>query len=685
MLLGVSLISALVVGLIGFTSGRDSLRAAAFEQLTTVRELRVAAIETAVNGAVKGVTLDSRNLSAQTASQALNAGFDDLQNYPLSAEQEAALAAYHADTFTPQLEAATGQTYGPEAFIPASPAGRWLQYNYTAQSTDFDAALVDDTPVDETPSFAAAAEQYGDYLSRLVTQVGYEDVLFLNLTGDVVYSAYKGVDLGTNVIDGPYRDSLMADAYKNVVATNSVSAVEVTDFERWIPSLNVPTMWVMSPIGNDSGITGVMAAQISLDLINDTMTGNQQWESQGLGQTGEVYLAGDDFLMRSVSRELLQDPEKFRADAIAGGTSPDIADRSVNVGGTVLIQPVNTFSVQAALRGETGTTIATSYLGTENLTSYSPVDAQGLRWVAVARMDTAEAFAPVTEFTRNLVLSTLGLMLLISLLSLLLAQVFTRPINRLSEAVRRVAGGDLAVTVPTTSRDEFGDLGRAFNDMASSLRTKQSLIDEQQTENKKLLHTLMPETVAERYKQGEESISEQHDNVAVVYAELVGFDDYAQSLENGQEVVQLNLLMRGFDEAAQKAGVEKVRTLRGGYLASSGLVVPRLDNVRRAVDFANQMRTVLERFNDRNGTSLSLRAGVDTGTVTSGLVARTNLAYDLWGDAVSLAYRARTVSGDPGVYVSQKVRERLQDTFVFTEIGTVELRGKTETVWRVEK
>ena len=67
--------------------------------------------------------------------------------------------------------------------------------------------------------------QYGDYLTRLVAQVGYEDLLLMNLDGDVVYSAYKGVDLGTNLLDGPFRDSLLANAYRTVVATN-----------RWMPS-----------------------------------------------------------------------------------------------------------------------------------------------------------------------------------------------------------------------------------------------------------------------------------------------------------------------------------------------------------------------------------------------------------------------------------------------------------------
>lgn len=683
MLLAVSLVASVIVGVIGFVNGRESLRAAAIDQLTTIRELRAHELESVMKSVQLGVTLDSRNLSAQSASVALNAGWDDLQTRELTSDEQTALEEYYTDTFNPELENRSGDTYSPTAFIPTSNAGKWVQSHYTSKFTDFDQALLVNDSGDGTP-YSVAAERYGDYFTRLVQQAGYEDVLLLNLDGDVVFSAYKGIDMGTNLDTGAFRDSKLAEAYDKVVATNSVSVVQTTDFERWIPSLNVPTMWVVSPVGNDSRVTGVMAVQIPISTVNDVMTGEQKWGEQGLGKTGEVYLAGPDHLMRSVSREVIEHPDRYAEEAISGGTSPEIADRIVEVKGTVLLQPVNTLSVDEALKGKTGTAISMSYLGGENITAYGPIDVNGLSWAVVARIDTAEAFAPVTDFTRTLVLSLLAILVGVSLLSLLLAQVFTRPIKKLVDAVRRVAGGDLEVQVPVHSRDEIGDLGGAFNDMASSLRVKQLLIDEQRVENEKLLLTLMPETVAARYKKGEESIAEVHENVSVVFAELVGFDDYSESLSGEEEIAQLDTLMRSFDEAATLTGVEKVRTLRGGYLASSGLIVPRVDNVRRAVDFAQEMRVALQRFNAQNGSAIDLRAGVDTGSVTSGLVGRTSLAYDLWGDAVSLAHRVRSVSGQPGIYVSQAVRDRMQESVVFAEAGNVELRGKTQTVWRVE-
>lgn len=686
MLLAVSLISSIVVGAIGFINGRQSLHDAAVDQLITIRSMRAAEAIESIDDAKETASLNSRNLSAQNMSLALNAAFDELQAQQLTPDQQTELESYYAETYIPELEARAGEDYGETAFIPESNAGRYLQLQYTTGNLDFDAdydMLLNRNDAGDGTSYSTAANRYGDYFSRLIEHVGYEDALLLNLEGDVVYSAYKGIDLGVNLNTGPYRDTAFAETYRETIATNSVEAVGMTDFERWIPSLNIPSMWVVSPVGNDERITGAIAFQLSIDQINDVMTGNEQWKAQGLGDTGEVYLVGRDDLMRSNARRLIENPESYGELIVNGGVAPSIAERIVEIQGTVLLQPVNTFAVAEAQAGRSGTIVGRDFMGGDSVTAYAPLEVEGLDWVVIARIDTAEAFAPVTEFTRNVLLSLLGILLGVALLSLLLAQIFTRPIRRLVGAVHRVAEGDLDVQVPQGSRDEFGDLGSAFNDMASSLRIKQDLIDEQKKENEKLLHTLMPASVASRYKQGDEAISEAHENVSVVFAELVGFDDYARGLTGDQEIAQLNALMRGFDEAAEKTGVEKVRTLHGGYLASSGMVIPRVDNVRRSVDFARQLVDVVERFNVQNGTSIALRAGVDTGTVTSGLVARTTLAYDLWGDAVNLAYRVRSVTGEPGVYVSQTVRDRTQEIVDYVEAGTVESQGRTETVWKV--
>lgn len=682
MLLLVSVGASIVTGIVGYLSGSDSLRQASFERLTEVRESRAREITNYYDQTRDSLVVYTRGTTVVDAMNGFHDAFHELEEQPVDPARASTVTSFYEDTFAPELAERTGDEADPAAFIPTNPAETYLQSVYTPGDLDYDTAITVDDAGDGS-AWSSVHAQYHDYFREIIDRFGYEDALLIDDEGDVVYSAYKGPDLGTNVLTGPYKGGVLEDGFTAALRSNAIDYVGITDFERYQPSLNVPTQWIFSPVGENGRVDGVMALQVPIEAINDIMTGSGQWEQDGLGETGETYLAGPDQLMRSTSRLLIEDPKAYERAAVAAGTPPETAARAVAVAGTIQIQPTRTVSVERALAGETGTTIGRGYLGEENLTAYTPVDIDGLQWVLVARVDAAEAFAPVTDFTRNLVISVLAIVVVVSLLSLLLAQVFARPVRALVGAVRRVAGGDYSVEVPNTRRDEFGDLGTAFNDMSRSLRLKQELIEEQRAENEKLLLTLMPASVAKRYKDGEETISEVHQDVSVIFADLVGFDDLTRGLDPERELSMLNALVRSFDEAAERLGIEQVRTLREGYLASCGLIVPRVDNVRRTLDFALEMRTIVERFNAQHQANLTLRVGVDAGVVTSGLVGRTSLAYDMWGDAVSLANQVQSVSGTAGIFVSQRVRDRMQDTVAFEAAGTVETRGGPQAVWQV--
>ena len=161
-----------------------------------------------------------------------------------------------------------------------------------------------------------------------------------------------------------------------------------------------------------------------ISAINDVMTGGGNWEGTGLGATGETYIVGaDDRLMRSQSRDVIENPERYQEQAVAAGTAPNVAQQVVDGASTLLLQPVRTDAVASAAAGQTGTTLAAGYLGGETIAAYAPLDIKGLDWVIVAEIDSAEAFGPVDVFTRNLVLSSAAMVLVVSLLSLLFAVV----------------------------------------------------------------------------------------------------------------------------------------------------------------------------------------------------------------------------------------------------------------------
>lgn len=682
MLLLSSILSAAVVGFFAYRTGTHALREEAFERLTELRQERTRAIQAYAERQKSSAIINSRGLAID-ALQAFDPAYSALRDETITAAQKNRLESYYQDTFIPQLQKFSDGTVQADSFTPTTPARQYLQTTYTAASDDFDEKLTIDDAGDGS-DWTRANKRYNPFFREVINGSGADDIMLLNLEGDIVYTAYKGVDLGSNIKRGEYRGGGLEKVFDAAVRSNSRDFVAVSDFELYQPSYNLPAGFIASPIADGDEIIGVYVSQIPIAGINALMTGStDEGEVEGLGETGETYLGGPDDLMRSNSRELIEDPEEYAEHAVDRGTSREIVDRVREAGSTVMLQPVRSVAQDRARDGKSGTIITTDYLGNEVLDSYGPANIEGLDWTVIAKMNTAEAFAPVRDFARNILLATAAIVLLVSAASVLMARVFTSPLNRLLAGVRAVAGGDLGAQVDASSRDEFGDLGAAFNDMSTSLASKQEALEAQQTENERLLHSLMPDPVVKRYRGGETDISDEHHNVSVVFTEIEGFDAFAGKLPSGDALALLNVLSRGFDEAATKTGIEKVRSAGTSYVASSGLVVQRVDHVRRVVDFAIEIAAMVERFNTQNESSLILRAGIDTGDVRSGLVGRSDVVYNLWGDAVSLAYRVRTAAGDAGVYVTDDVKERLGGTYAFENVGTIQDDAGEKAVWRL--
>jgi class 3 adenylate cyclase len=681
MLLATSVLSAAVVGAIGFQSGRTSLRASVFDRLTEIRESQSRQLEAKFSDLRDSLVVYTRGATTTEAIEAFTAAFDQLNNAAISPGQWDSVVKYYRNQFEKVEENQTGNQIDVNGLLPTSNAEKYLQANYTTRFTDWDQSLRLDDAGDGS-AWSAANARFNDFFREIVTRFEFEDALLLDTRGNVVYTAYKGVDLGTNVLTGPYNNSQLREAYEKAMATHAVDYVGITDFSDYQPA-DEPTAWMVSPVGPQGRVEGVLALQFPISKINNLMTVNQQWETAGMGKTGETFLVGLDDLMRSDSRLFLENPEQFKTDVINAGTPPDVAQESIRQHGTTLVQPVAGEASRSAQRGQRGTIIEDDYLGRRTLQAYAPLDLHGLHWLIIAKIDTAEAFAPVLAFTQTLVISTAVIIFVVCLAAMLLARLFVRPIRRLEAGAQQISGGDYKVTLPVKTRDEFGDLTVAFNDMSRNLAIKEELLAEQRRENDRLLHSLMPEQVVRRYRQGEETIAQDHQNVTVIFADIIGLDELSEGMSSEELLAIVNRLTRQFDAAADNLGVEQVRTLHNGYLASCGLSMPRLDNVRRTVDFAIEMQRTIDRFNAETGNDLRLRAGIDTGTVTSGLVGRSSLAYDMWGSAVDLAYQAQSGSPQPGIYVTSRVYDAMRDARSFTSSGVVTVDGEEQPIWRL--
>jgi class 3 adenylate cyclase len=686
-LLVCSIASVAVVGLIGALTGRSALKQVESERLIELRESQKRQVESLFREVTNSLLVYSGGFSIVEAANALSAGFAQLANATITPAQQQALVNYYNNDMIKPIQRITGNQLDVNAVLPTSNAQKYIQAYYTAPFPTVDEARrVEDAG--DGSAWSAASARYGFYLRAIVTRFLYPDALLLDMNGNVVYSVNKGPDLGTNVLTGPYRETNLRDAYLKALRSNDIDFIWITDFQPYQPQLDAPTAWVVSPVGMNGKIDGVMALPLPMSKINKIMTADKQWDAAGMGPATETYLAGPDNLMRSDSRLFLENPEEYRREAIAAGTPPDVVDRAIRLGGTTLVQPVPSTGLYDAKRGQTGVVAGVDYMDNKELEAYAPLNIPNsdLHWAILATRDDSDAYARLSRFSKTLVVTVAAMVFTICVASMLLAQLMLRPIRRLQSGTQKISSGNYQVSIPVTTRDEIGDLTVAFNEMSRNLAIKEELLNEQRRENDRLLLSLMPESVVQRYRAGlETTIAQEHQDVAIIFADIVGLDDVSSDLSGDELVGMIDEVFRQFDSAAEALGVERIRTFHNGYLASCGVVTPRLDSIHRSVDFALEMRRVIDRFNNQTGQELRLRVGINTGKVISGLVGRSGLVYDMWGTAVSLAYRMQSDSTQPGIYVASPVYEAMRDVRQFTPAGTISVDGSDQAIYRLSE
>ncbi len=681
-----SIVSVAAIVVVGYQSGHTSLRAGAYARLIELRESQKRAVETLFSGLTNSLVIYARGLTVVDAVAQFTAGFDQLADATINPAQQQAIVDYYNNELIKPVERATGEKLDITALLPTTPAQRYLQAYYTAPFTsDEDSMRLDDAG--DGSAWSAANARFNSYFREIVTRFEYDDAVLLDTRGNVVYSVSKDPDLGTNILTGPYHESNLRDAYLKALGANAVDFTWITDFKPYQAQLDVPTAWLVAPVQAGGKTEGVIALPLPIAKINRIMTADKHWQAAGMGWGTETFLAGPDGLMRSDSRLFLQDPKEYQRQVVAAGTPADVVNRVIQIGGTTLLQPVASEGLRAAQRGQTGTVTATDYTGNEELEAYAPLSVpdSDLHWSILATRDSSDAFAAAASFSRALVLVTVAMIFVICVASMLIAHAMVRPIRRLEAGTQKISSGDYEVKIPVTSRDEIGDLTAAFNEMSRNLEIKDELLNEQRRENDRLLLSMMPEQVVQRYRDGEQAIAQEHQDVTVIFADILGVDEISSDLSGNELVGIIDELVRQFDSAAESLGVERIRTLHNGYLASCGLATPRLDNIARTVDFALEMRRIIDRFNRQTGHELRLRAGINTGDVISGLVGQSSVVYDMWGAAVSLAYQMHSGSPQPGIYVASHVYEVMREVRQFTPAGTISVGGKDEQIYRLSE
>jgi len=675
LMLLVSLGSIFTIGWIGYQSARSAITNAVQNHLQSVRHSKTSGLMALLEALRDQVISLSDGKLAGEAMVNFKQSYRALEDEKLTEEQEEELRNYYATKFLPQLQNNLGNTTHPDQFVPADPIQRYLQYHYMVAAATADDSL-----------YGLAHTANHERFDRVGSMFGYEDILLIDDdTLEIIYTLRKRPDFATSLRDGPYASTNLAKAADALSRARDRDTFKVVDTELYRPNFGLPVGFVLSPIFNGSEMVGILALEFPIDRIVHLLTGNFEWEREGMGKTGECYVVGPDFTMRSRSRFMVEDPQTFFRQLRTSTVTPSVLEQ-IKRQGTVLNQlPVKTYSTEQALLGHDGITMINDYRGVPVLSSYGPLDLNSLRWAVVAEMDVAEAYQPIYDYARRALLAATALAIATTLLALVSSWLLVRPLKLLAAAARRIGAGDSAVSVDLNTRDEFGELANVFNEMSANLQRQRGELEEKARENQELLLNILPASAIEQRRDGDEKATRRFADVTVLVAEFRHVDELGGHRDDSRGISLLGDLVSACDEAAEKCGVEKVRAVGSLYLAVCGLSVNRPDHTARAMLFAQELAQIVAAFDREHAAPITLAVGINSGPVVGGVVGRYKFLYDLWGDTVAIASRL-AARDDGAIHVSQQVHDRLNDLYTFEVHDDLEFRGQgVMKTWRLKR
>ncbi|PIR34749.1 MAG: methyl-accepting chemotaxis protein [Alphaproteobacteria bacterium CG11_big_fil_rev_8_21_14_0_20_44_7] len=322
-------------------------------------------------------------------------------------------------------------------------------------------------------------KKHHDWFRTTLRAKGYYDFFLFDMKGNLVYTVFKELDYATNVNNGEWKDTDLGNVFR-AAANGEAGKQYFFDFKPYAPSHGAPASFIGTQLVEKGKPIGVLVFQMPIERINNVMA-----VYDGLGETGQTFILGEDKLMRSESR--------FSQE---GETA-------------ILNVKVDDEAVDKALAGESG------YMEVEKdgellYSAYAPMEYLGTKFAIISEQSEDEVLAPLGDLTKILIISILiTIVIMIIFSNIFIRLAVTSPLLKANDSMSKLSAGDLQVEIKGAERgDEIGSMAKNLEVFRQAGLDKVKLEEEQKLseERSKVERKKLMEDLANNFQQRVQSI-----------------------------------------------------------------------------------------------------------------------------------------------------------------------------------
>jgi len=278
---------------------------------------------------------------------------------------------------------------------------------------------------------------------------------------------------------------------------------------------------------------------------------------------------------------------------------------------------------------------------------------------------------------------------------LLLAGYLTRPLEKVSKAMRRIIeSNDLSARVDVEYRDEIGQLSQNFNLMLSDLEKAYAQIRgyafdaavarKREFKIRNIFQLYVPKEVIDQvFVNPESMLVGTNKEAAILFSDIRGFTSISEKLAPDDLVDSLNRYFDAMVGVIVDRGGTVDKYIGDAIMAVFGAPVPHEDDALRSVLSGLEMTRRLEEFNAeqlRKGKDpFKIGVGISYGVVTAGNIGcDRKMNYTVIGDEVNLASRieGQTKHYKQPILISGAIYQRVKHDVPCRLVDYVAVKGK---------
>ncbi len=485
LLLALNIVIAFAVFIsIAYLKERKNSIKSAFEVISMVNNIKKQQIEDDFKHVRNQLLMFASDARTLAAFNSLWQGFSNIESDNFYTSQASSmtdviskLESFYLTQIVLPLKEKTGEEVDADFFKTDDTKQNILQFLYLASSGKPFGMQHQVTGPGDGSLYSGMHVQYQPWLLSYAQQNNISDIYFVEgKSGYVFYSLRKNPDFATNLINGKFKNSSLAKAFRMVMALSSEKTVVYSDMDQPMPGIVPPSYYVAAPVFQGNQTIGAIIYAFEAGYLDKLL--NTGIDEADVKYTVSSFIIGNDLKYRSNDPDFLSNQESFLKRIRWQRIRHEDFEKIKKTSSTTLVLNVEGKIFNDARLGIAGKGSYQTPAKHKALCTFTPVNKGDLKWTIIVQAKTSDILRPTRTLIVALILTGILLLIISMAVSYIFSKRISGRINSLKEALRAMYFGNDITIQPIGVNDEIDDTVGIAHDLIHRFKEATKFVSE---------------------------------------------------------------------------------------------------------------------------------------------------------------------------------------------------------------